>query len=159
MRDALRFRVTEKRERAQTTAEFVVVLPLIILLLFLMIDFGWLLKNWIVVTNTAREAARCVSVSDAKCDDLAGFVTERLKDGVLGKASAEAATLTPAPLFFDEDGDGFDDRPGDSVKICIKAPNKYITPAPGMLDWLLGGSLPSNITGCEHMRLEIPRTD
>ena len=49
---------TRKRERGQTTAEFVIVVPFLLLLFFLMVDFGWLFKNWLVVTNTGREVAR-----------------------------------------------------------------------------------------------------
>src|SRR6187431_2429381 len=60
-----------KRERGQTTAEFVLVLPALLLFFFLMVDFGWMLKNWIVVTNTAREVARCAVVDNCSLNGTA----------------------------------------------------------------------------------------
>ena len=53
----------KKSERGQVTAEFIVVLPLLLLFFFLTLDFGWQIKNWLVVTNAAREADRCAIAS------------------------------------------------------------------------------------------------
>src|SRR5688572_13999686 len=57
-----------KRERGQSTAEFVMVVPFLLLLFFLMVDFGWIFKNYLVVTNTGREVARCAVVSKCSVD-------------------------------------------------------------------------------------------
>ena len=51
-----------------TLVEFAFVLPLFILLLFAIIDFGWLFTQFLDVKQGAREGARLAVVND--CDNL-----------------------------------------------------------------------------------------
>ena len=81
----------KKSERGQVTAEFIVVLPLLLLFFFLTLDFGWQIKNWLVVTNAAREADRCAIASSCFLNDSGSseavtpetLVQSRLWDGGL----------------------------------------------------------------------------
>lgn len=54
----------KKNEMGQAVVEFVLILPLILVLLFGAIDAGWLLYAKISTTAAAREAARAVAVLD-----------------------------------------------------------------------------------------------
>lgn len=58
----------QKRESGQAMVEFALIIPIFILILFAVIDFGHLLSTNIAVTNAAREGARtgitCASDSD-----------------------------------------------------------------------------------------------
>ena len=52
-----------KREEGQAAFEFVLMLPLFILFLLLLIDFGILMYEYVAVSNAAREGARYGSVN------------------------------------------------------------------------------------------------
>ncbi len=54
------------KEDGQSMLEFVLVLPVFLLLLFMIIDYGWLFFNMNSVQETARNAARiaCVEYTD-----------------------------------------------------------------------------------------------
>ena len=51
-----------QRERGQGMVEFVLVLPIFLLLVFAIIDFGMGFHAWLTVTNSAREGARIGAV-------------------------------------------------------------------------------------------------
>src|SRR3972149_2612052 len=138
-------------ERAQTTAEFVLISPF----LFLFLDSGWMLKNWIVVTNAAREATRCAVAQS--CRDAGGPVTPealaltRVYQGITGNLSGQQVVVK----YIDEDGDGVI-RPGDDIVVCVKADNNYISPVLPMFSLITGGAAipsPLPIAAREQMRL------
>jgi hypothetical protein len=114
-------------ERAQTTTEFVVVFPMLLLLFFLMLEFGWLLKNWVVVTNGPREAARCAIANNCKVNgsptDPETLLLSRINAGITGNLTDVETDVH----FIDTDLDGLPD-PGESIVVCVRAGNKAITP-------------------------------
>ncbi len=63
-----------KSEEGQALLEFALVLPLILIILCGILDFGWLFYNQLNVDNSAREAARAVCVD---CDTLS---TDEIKE-------------------------------------------------------------------------------
>jgi Flp pilus assembly protein TadG len=50
-------------ERGQTMAEFAIVLPILIVLLFGIVQFGILFNNYVTLTDAARAGARAAAVS------------------------------------------------------------------------------------------------
>lgn len=71
--DSLRKQNKDKRESGQAIVEFAFVLPLFLILVMGILDFGWLFYNYISLENTARNAARIACVQqDCKniCFDL-----------------------------------------------------------------------------------------
>jgi Flp pilus assembly protein TadG len=54
---------TERRRRGQSLTEFALVVPLLLLLVFGLIDFSRLLFTYVSVTNGARELARVVAIT------------------------------------------------------------------------------------------------
>ncbi len=56
-----------KQEDGQDLIEFALVLPLFLLLVCGIIDFGWLFYNYISVENAARNAARIACVEYTEC--------------------------------------------------------------------------------------------
>ena len=58
--------------------EFAIVLPLMLLVLFGMIDFGLLFQRYQVVTNAAREGARIAVLPSYGDDDVEARVTQFL---------------------------------------------------------------------------------
>ena len=77
------------RGRAGTaTVEFALVLPLLMALLFGIIEFGFLFKDQLAIQQVAREGARTAAV---------GRTVAEVNDRII----ASAATLTTAHLTFD----------------------------------------------------------
>lgn len=56
-----------KRENGQAMVEFVLVLPIFLLIICMILDFGWLFFNYISVENAARNAARIACVEYTEC--------------------------------------------------------------------------------------------
>jgi TadE-like protein len=146
-----------RKERGQTTAEFVVVLPFILLLLFLIIDFAWLFKNWIVVTNSAREAARCTVAASCQLDgsDVSpeALAIDRINAGITGNL---VNVTVPPPEYMDSDGNGTPSA-GDSIIICVDSDNDWIGPVFDVFTKLFGSdSFPERlpVRAREEMILE-----
>jgi Flp pilus assembly protein TadG len=51
-----------KREDGQSLVEFALVVPIFLLVLFAIVDFGMAFHAWITVSNSAREGARIGAV-------------------------------------------------------------------------------------------------
>jgi len=51
-------------QRGQATVELVLLTPLLLVLLFLIFEFGRVFGSWLIVTNAAREGARFAIVQD-----------------------------------------------------------------------------------------------
>jgi Flp pilus assembly protein TadG len=51
-----------KRQQGQTLVEFALVMPILILILFGILEFGRIFFSYIVITNAAREGARAGAV-------------------------------------------------------------------------------------------------
>jgi Flp pilus assembly protein TadG len=50
-----------KRQHGATAVEFALVMPVLLLLLFGIVQFGWLMNNYIVLTNAASTGARLLA--------------------------------------------------------------------------------------------------
>ena len=48
----------KKSERGATLVEFAVLIPVLLILLAGILEFGWVFNGWIVITGAAREGAR-----------------------------------------------------------------------------------------------------
>jgi hypothetical protein len=146
-------------QRGQASAEFVALFPLLLAVLFVVIEFGWQLKNYLVVTNAGREAARCAAVDRCQHEgadvDATELALERIHDG-----GAIHPDDTPAFQIYlvDEDTplDGIE--PGDSLVVCIESPSRHVTPLGIFAGW--AGVLPNPvpIRARTEMRVERPYT-
>ena len=67
-----------KREVGQAMVEFALVLPVFLILLGGIIDFGWVFGNKLVAANASREAARYASIhaNDSSYANYLAFVTD-----------------------------------------------------------------------------------
>src|SRR5512137_878994 len=52
------FKLTRRRSRGQAMVEFALVLPVLLILLMVLIEVARLFSAWLIVENSAREAAR-----------------------------------------------------------------------------------------------------
>jgi Flp pilus assembly protein TadG len=94
---AMRRRQTS--ERGSAAVEFALVLPLLMLLLFGIIDFGRMLNAEITLTTAAREGARATSLFGADAG------ADRVADASGDLDPAPTATITPCPADPEADDD------------------------------------------------------
>src|SRR2546421_10045949 len=74
-------------ERGQTMAEFAVVLPILVVLLFGIVQFGILFNNYVTLTDAARAGARAAAVSRNDSDPV-GTATAAVRASANGLTQA-----------------------------------------------------------------------
>lgn len=128
-------------EQGQGLVEFALVLPLFLVLLFALVDFGRGFQTWIEVTNAAREGARVGAV---------GGTTSEIE----ARARAAAAGLDQTDLAISSTGVG--GTPGSSVVVTATYSFELVTPLSPLLTVLSGGTLDDTLTlsSSADMRLE-----
>jgi Flp pilus assembly protein TadG len=119
------------------------VVPFLLLLFFLMVDFGWIFKNYLVVTNTGREVARCAVVSKCTVDgaEVGPFelAESRLNTGLLSNLDSFVMDVNFTIEYTEQTGDAELNR-GDSIIVCIQVANNYISPVIPFLSMVTGGT-------------------
>ena len=134
----------KRNERGQALIEFALLAPLIFVFLFVIIDFGIGINHRVVVTNTAREAAR-YGATGKSADQIKARAVEQ-SGGLVSNANVEVR-------FFDVNGDG-NLLPGDSVAVRLLYSYQLVTPLAG-IGKLWGGTATSfEMNACTDMRLE-----
>jgi Flp pilus assembly protein TadG len=121
--------------------EFVLVLPIFLLLLFAIIDFGMGFHAWLTVTNSAREGARLGAVRGTQAE-----IVTRVQDTADSLDQANMTiTVTNAQ-----------GAPGSSVVVDVDYQYTLITPLDNILGMISGGSVGPSITfsSTADMRLE-----
>ena len=152
-------------ERGASLAEFALVLPVLLLLVLGMVDFGKAINYWIDETHLANEGARLAVVNN---NPGAGLPTPlRLQQYILSQAdsgelhgdvqgtqrSTHAATI--AICFYNKDTGASTSTPaiGDTVEVLLRYDYQ----------WLRGFPFPGNpsttIAGKSAMRLEAVPTN
>lgn len=128
------------RERGQTLLEFALILPLMLLLIFALVDFGRGFYTWLIVTNGAREGAR-VGATQQDYNTIMARINEAT--GTLDQ-SRMTVTLT-----------NVQGPRGDPITVEIRYDFDWVTPVGPLLNIVSGGNL-SNVTirGYASMRLE-----
>ena len=67
-----------RKEKGQSLVEFAVILPVLLIIVFGIIDFGWLFYNQAALNNSCREGARFAVVNTGKTDRLTLIQTKVL---------------------------------------------------------------------------------
>lgn len=100
----------EKRERGASALEFALVLPVLLIILFGIIEFGLLMYNKQVLTNASREGARAgivVASSRLDCSDISEVVDSYCGDHLVTFSSTPSdptttCTKPDSPEFGDD---------------------------------------------------------
>jgi Flp pilus assembly protein TadG len=88
----MRNRAPFRSERGQSMTEFALVLPLLVLILFSIIQFGIAFNNYITLTDAVRAGARKAAVARHTSDPEATTISA---------VRAAASDLKPADLLID----------------------------------------------------------
>ena len=83
-----------KSEKGQALVEFVLVLPILLLLVLGMLEYGWMLNAKISVTAAAREGARASSVLGAENSSQAYTVASTAANKYMGIGTLDANDVT-----------------------------------------------------------------
>ena len=136
-------------ERGAELIEFAFVLPVLLLIVAGIMDFGFLFKDYEVLTNAAREGARLGSLPDYTPADIQARVTNYAAAGGLVAADVSVPTPTTVPIDL---GGG---TVVTGIQVTVSYPHTFWILGP--IATLTGGSFGSiNLTASSTMRLEIP---
>ncbi len=135
----------EKGEKGQALVEFALLVPIFLILLFAIVDFGMGFYSWITVTNSAREGARIGAVLASEQD-----IKDRVHD-TAGLPNEDANMDIVVTNAADQGG-----LPGQSVVVKVDYRYDLITPLAGLMAFLSGDIIGPQLTlsSTAEMRLE-----
>ena len=122
-------------------AEFALLVPIFLVLVFAIVDFGMGFHAWITVTNSAREGARLGAVGGTQ-----SAITQKVRDT---SSSLDQADLTVTVT-------NAQGTPGESVKVTADYQYQLITPLTGLVSFISGDVIGPDIefSSTAEMRLE-----
>lgn len=131
-------------ERGQSLVEFALVIPIFLVVLFAIVDFGMAFHAWITVTNSAREGGRLGSVHAS-----AAAIEQRVRDTA---DTLDQGNLSVTVTNADDQGG----QPGESVVVDVSYSYSLMTPLADLLNLISGGSIPETLSldSVADMRLE-----
>ena len=146
-------------QRGQSLVEFALILPVFIILVFGIIDFGMGLRAYITVTQATREGARYAAVGNP-----AGTFTS----GGSGDCNGTMSTSTVGKVCSTMNGMNLSNvqsvsvtypqgnEPGKPVRVRAQYQYHYITPVKAVVNFFSGGAMGETITvtSTTDMRLE-----
>ena len=128
-----RYRII-KSEKGASAVEFALILPILVILVFGIVQFGIAYNNYIALTHAAREGARLAAVNMDEIEGIAWF-ENRIKESA-PSVSIESITLS-----------GQDGNIGDSVVVTVTGEVLNI-------EIPLVGSWPVQLTSTATLRIE-----
>lgn len=144
-----RLRGLRDGEAGQTLVEFSLVLPIFLVLLFALVDFGRGYYSWVLVTNAAREGARAAAVqSDSATIDSKLYGTFCPSWPSTGNCALESARVSRTMT-------NVQGTRGSQTSVTVNYDFEFVTPIGGFLSLLGGSSLSApTISSTTSMRLE-----
>src|SRR5205807_9234937 len=121
-----RLRGRRKGERGQSLVEFALLLPVLMIILLGVVEFGWAMRAYVLEQNAAREGARYWALNGSTTCDLVRTAVETKGPGTLSW-SIDTGETTPyaAPLSTQTDCTS---APGTVVTVTAKYQYPFITP-------------------------------
>ncbi|MGG2025715.1 TadE/TadG family type IV pilus assembly protein [Gottfriedia sp. S16(2024)] len=107
-----------KSEKGQSLVEFALVVPVLILLLFGILDFGRVYYTYLTLDHAGREAARTASIGK----DDATIKGVAISDAAGIKLTSDKITISPGTRSS-----------GDNVTVTITYPVDFLTPVIGQI--------------------------
>lgn len=137
-------------QRGVELVEFALTLPLLLVLVFALMDFGILLQRYQVVTNAAREGARLASMASLGYNntDVTNRVNSYLSAGGVPSPATTATTTVTNASFTRSDGTAV---PLTTVTVTYTYP---MTVFSRFIRLIGGSSGPMTLRGVASMRVE-----
>jgi len=130
------FQKKKRNYKGQSLIEMALILPVILLIIMAIVDFGLLFNSYMVINNAAREGARNAAIgsTDVKVSGIVEEVTGMLDQSRL------TFTVTPSEALR---------KKGDEITVTVTYQNQLITPIISAIV-----SNPVQITAKAVMRME-----
>ena len=134
-------RTGTRQHRGVAAVEFAIVLPIFLLVIFGMIEFGRAIMVQQVLTNASREGARRATIEGATQTEVVSVVKTYLTNSSITGATTTVSPSNLTTLGF-----------GDSVAVTVNVPFAAIswTKSP----WFLGGRVLEARTSMRVERLQ-----
>lgn len=101
---------TIKNRKGQAVVEFAMILPILLLILLGIIEFGRFYNAWLMVTNASREGARMASLGgstlqvEERIDNvMASFETNRITVNIDPSGSRSRGDMVTVTVVYDID--------------------------------------------------------
>jgi PKD repeat protein len=135
-----------RHRRGQSLVEFAIVVPLLLFLTVVALDFGRVYLGWINLQSMTRIAANLAANNptawtDGDADVLAKYQNQIRNDAAATNCALPTVggvTTAPAPVFSDATGNGASDDIGDSASVALSCTFDLITPG---IKNIFGGSI------------------
>jgi len=116
-----------KRSEGQSLAELALTLPILLIILLGVVDFGRVFYDYVTITNASREGARYGSMYPLSTDEIKSRVQQEA-----------AGTLT----ISDDDITVTSDSETITVTVQVNFQTLFFGNLPYIRDWLSGGAFP-----------------
>lgn len=149
---------TSANDSGQAVVEFVLLFPVVLVLLLMVVEFGFALHTYVTVNNAAAEAARYAAVGSrpngggaCQSDPANPSVEGRAVVASAGEVSCGDVVVTYRKIM---PGSGY--LRGDAVTVAITHEYLPLTPLGELMSAMSFGSLPATLTmrACADARLE-----
>ena len=141
--------------RGQSLIEFVLMMPILMIMIFGIIDFGMGLRSYISLTNATREGARFAAVGNpagaypTDCDGTTS--TSSIGRVCVAMEGLGLSNLNSVSVSYPNGN-----APGNSVIVAADYTYSFITPLGGLISFFSGGTFPDTLSlnTSADMRLE-----
>jgi Flp pilus assembly protein TadG len=136
-------------DAGQTLVEFSLVIPIFLVMVFALVDFGRAFYTWLVVTNAAREGARAAAVQG----DAAAIDSKLYGSFCSAWPSPSGCSLDTTKMTVTKTN--VQGPRGSEARVAISYNFTFVTPIGPMLALVGGSSISAPaITASSSMRLE-----
>jgi Flp pilus assembly protein TadG len=160
----MKARLVRGREDAQSLTEFALILPIFVILVFGIIDFGMGLRAYITVAQATREGARYGIVGNPPGTFSAGgsgSCNGSTSTNVVGKVCStmnglDLTDIQTVTVTCPDTATSPPCDPGDSVRVHAEYRYQYITPVKTFVNFITAGAMPDyiNVSSTTTMRQE-----
>jgi len=149
----------DREERGAALVEFALALPLLLVVIAGIVDFGFTFQRYEVITNAAREGARMASLPGYDLTSVDSRVRSYVQAGIgmnsgaLARAMPSGAvTLTSVPMSVPLAGGGTKNVDTALVTVTYRHNFLLLGPVLGLINKSWGGTI--TLTATSQMRLE-----
>lgn len=144
-----------RSERSQSLVEFSVALPLLLIVVLAIVDFGVAFGSYVELRNAAREGARFAMVGNP-AGAFPADCTGSFGESVVGRVCSTAGDLDLDDIQDVDVEYPEGQLPGNSVVVRAEYRYELVTPLSDVITLISGGSFPGffDLTATSDMRLE-----
>ena len=140
--------MNRNNKKGSALVETAIILPILLVIVFGILEFGWMMYKTNTLNNAAREGARRAAVTPKPI--IAINIEDYVKNFIIFSYEASDLTITTVPTV---------PASGDPVKVSVTLIYRELTPIISLLDLIFSGTTLSldgkKLTGEATMRYEL----